>query len=161
MWYDSLSSMISFMIILPLILPLLFFCITQRAFHLYTWMGGLGIIAISEGSKHSLFYESKRPKGAWDCNLCANDGDQSGKPGMPSTHAALSMFFSIVYSMDTVHPLLPMVLFGYALLIMISRYHKNCHDLTQILMGASLGILGAACFTPIIDLSSSCVIFGA
>lgn len=139
MWYNTISSVISSSIFLSFILPFLFFFITYNPFHLYIWISLCGMTILSEGLKYSVCYESKRPEGARDCNLCANDGDQTGQPGMPSTHSTLAAFFSTTYVFYTNNPILRIMCIMYAIMIMVSRYIMRCHTPLQIAMGALLG----------------------
>jgi membrane-associated phospholipid phosphatase len=72
--------------------------------------------------------------------LLCNDGDQSGRPGMPSSHSAEAAFFSAYYFELTDNMYIKVLLIIYALSIMISRYLKKCHNFNQIAVGAILGV---------------------
>ena len=83
---------------------------------------------------------SPRPKGATNCNFLCNDGDQSGRPGMPSGHSSEVAFFSGFYYQQTTNPFIRGLLVTYAGLVMMSRYIKRCHTINQIAAGALLGL---------------------
>jgi acid phosphatase family membrane protein YuiD len=100
----------------------------------------ISTVFISESIKLYIIGKGNpRPKGAEDCNLFCNDGDQSGKPGMPSSHSALVSFFSGFYLQQTSDDYLRIILVVYALLVMLSRYLKRCHTINQIIVGGLLG----------------------
>lgn len=103
----------------------------------------IATVAINEGVKHGIIgTASPRPSEARDCNLWVNDGPQGGRPGAPSGHSAQVSFF-VGYYLQTLSlsPVFRLLLLGYALLVMLSRYTKSCHTLPQILSGAALGSL--------------------
>jgi membrane-associated phospholipid phosphatase len=111
----------------------------------------MGTVALNETVKHALIgTQSPRPAKAADCNLWVNDGPCGGKPGMPSGHSAQVSFLAAYYlqeafltssstSTSTAFRFFALLLVGYALAVMYSRYVKQCHTPTQILMGALLG----------------------
>lgn len=80
-----------------------------------------------------------RPKGACNCNLWADNGNQEGKPAMPSGHAGLSTFFSLYYFHYIQTPWIRTMLVIYPILVMRSRYVKHCHTLPQLVAGSILG----------------------
>ncbi len=119
----------------------------------------MGTVALNETVKHALIgTQSPRPANAADCNLWVNDGPCGGKPGMPSGHSAQVSFLAAYYlqeafltasssststspasSSSPAFRVFALLLVGYALVVMYSRYVKQCHTPTQILMGALLG----------------------
>jgi len=136
MW-DTLSASIGLVFIIPIIL----FYITGNNIHLKGFLGVTGTTIISESIKYFLIGNaSPRPIGAKNCNLLCNDGNQSGKPGMPSSHSASATFFLGFYFQQTENNLIRGCLIIYTALIMISRYLKQCHTISQIGTGALLGL---------------------
>jgi membrane-associated phospholipid phosphatase len=95
---------------------------------------------VNEGLKYYVIgTSSPRPAGATNCNLWVNDGKQGGRPGMPSGHSAQVSFFVGYYAQQTSSLSLRILLFLYGLAVMVSRYTKQCHTLSQILSGSVLG----------------------
>ena len=134
--WDTLSASIGLVFIIPFIL----FYITGNGIHFKALLGVAGTTIISETIKFFFIgKQSPRPKGAKDCNLLCNDGNQEGKPGMPSSHSAEAAFFSTFYYYQTTNPIIRGFLIIYAILVMISRYFKRCHSINQIIVGAILG----------------------
>jgi membrane-associated phospholipid phosphatase len=74
-----------------------------------------------------------------NCNFLCDDGNQAGRPGMPSSHSAEVAFFSGFYYHQTTNPIIRSLLVIYAGLVMLSRYVKKCHTINQIGVGALLG----------------------
>jgi membrane-associated phospholipid phosphatase len=133
---DFLSSSIIIVYIIPIIL----YGVTHQPYHKIAFVGTLATNAISECIKHFLIREaSPRPQGAMNCNIMCTNGNQEGKPGMPSSHAATIAFFTIYYIRHTSNFYLRALLISYAILVMMSRYHKRCHTVPQIIVGALLG----------------------
>lgn len=105
--------------------------------------GFVGLYAttlFSEFLKYYVIQEaSPRPKGAMNCNLWCNDGNQEGRPGMPSSHSAEVAFFVAYYwkQVDSLMWKVLLVLYGMA--VMISRYMKRCHSVSQIVVGGMVG----------------------
>ncbi len=133
---DLLSMSVGILYLIPLIL----YIITYNPIHLRAFIGTGGTTVISESIKYVLGKISPRPQGAKDCNLLCNDGNQSGQPGMPSSHSATVAFFSGFYFQETNNVMIKLFLVGYAGLVMASRYIKKCHTLAQIVGGAILGV---------------------
>jgi membrane-associated phospholipid phosphatase len=101
----------------------------------------------TEFLKHNVIKErSTRPSGAKDCNLLCDDGNQAGRPGMPSGHSSTVAFFAAYYFQQTTNPWIRAALLGYASLVMWSRYDKKCHRPTQIALGAFIGIVMCVLF---------------
>jgi membrane-associated phospholipid phosphatase len=122
------------------IIPFLLYIFTGNYIHLKAFLGIIGTTIISETIKYFFIGEaSPRPQGAKDCNLMCNDGNQSGKPGMPSSHSASTAFFSGFYIQQTDNKIIKGLLIIYTGLVMLSRYMKSCHTINQIVVGAILG----------------------
>ncbi len=122
------------------LIPLIFYILTKNQMHLKAFIGVGGTTIISESIKYVLGKVSPRPEGAKNCNLLCNDGNQSGQPGMPSSHSATVAFFSGFYFQETDNIIIKLFLVGYAALVMASRYMKKCHTINQIAGGALLGV---------------------
>lgn len=123
------------------IIPLILYILTNQTFHLKGWLGLLSTLGISEMLKNDFIKESNpRPKGARNCNLLCNDGNQEGRPGMPSGHSSTVVYFTSFYYQHTTNPWIKGLLVLYALLVMTSRYLKRCHSLSQIAAGSMLGL---------------------
>jgi membrane-associated phospholipid phosphatase len=137
----NLLNAISFSVIFLYLVPIVLFLYTQNLQHLLGFVGLIGTTGLSEFLKHYVIKgASPRPQGATDCNLMCNDGNQEGQPGMPSSHSAEVVFFTSYYWGQVTHPLLRALLLLYALAVMASRYLKRCHTLSQIGIGALLGL---------------------
>ena len=126
------------------IIPVIFYWNTNNAIHLKGFFGIIGTTLLSEFIKYNFIGTvSPRPKGAKDCNLFCNDGKQDGRPGMPSSHSAEAAFFSSFYFNQTTNPVIKAGLVVYPILVMLSRYLKNCHTVNQVSAGAILGMSSA------------------
>lgn len=102
----------------------------------------MGTLGVSHMLKVDIVKEaSPRPKGACDCDLLCMDGNQEGKPGMPSGHSSAAAFFSAFYYQQTSNPWIKVSLILYTILVMTSRYLKKCHSLSQIAAGGLIGLL--------------------
>jgi membrane-associated phospholipid phosphatase len=135
--YDILSLSIIFIYIIPLIL----YIITYNIIHMWAFLGVISTTLISETIKLLIIGNSNpRPAGAINCNLFCNDGNQSGKPGMPSSHSASVAFFSGFYYQQTDNKYIRIGLIIYTGLVILSRYLKRCHTISQVLVGAILGM---------------------
>ena len=138
----NLMNIISGSIGLVFIIPFLLYYITGNTIHLRAFLGVAGTTILSETIKYFLIGDlSPRPKGAQDCDLLCSNGNQSGKPGMPSSHSAEVAFFSVFYYQQTTNPIIRIVLIIYAGFVMISRYIKKCHTINQIAVGTMLGVV--------------------
>lgn len=136
---------ISFSVVFLYLVPIVLFLYTQQVKHLLGFIGLYGTTIISEFLKHYVIQDrSTRPKGATDCNLLCNDGNQEGRPGMPSSHSAEVAFFAGYYWDQVEHPLSRFALVAYAVSVMTSRYLKRCHTLEQIGVGSLLGLILSA-----------------
>ncbi len=135
--WDILSASVTLLFTIPLIL----YGITQNKTHLFGFLGMVFTLFISESIKHFLIGDSNpRPKGAMNCNMWCNNGNQEGKPGMPSSHSTIVLFFAIFYIFQTKNILIRFLLCAYAITVMASRYVKHCHTIEQIVTGAVLGL---------------------
>jgi membrane-associated phospholipid phosphatase len=135
---DLISTSVGMLYAIPIIL----YIFTSNILHLKALLGLASTAVISEFLKHNVIKTlSVRPKGASDCNLMCNDGNQGGQPGMPSSHSAQVAFFSFFYYNLTDNILLKSILIIYAAMVMLSRYVKKCHTVYQIIAGSTLGIL--------------------
>lgn len=113
---------------------------TGLSYHLKGTIGLIATVGLSEFIKKFIIKDiSLRPKGALDCNLLCNDGDQSNKPGMPSSHSAAAAFFTVYYYNYTDNIIIKSFLVGYTILVALSRYLKRCHNIYQIGAGLLFG----------------------
>ena len=136
----NFQDFISSSILIIYIIPIILYGITHKSYHEIAFIGTLATTAISECIKHIFIKEvSPRPQGAMNCNVMSTNGNQEGKPGMPSSHAATIAFFTTYYVRHTQNLYIRVILISYALLVMMSRYHKRCHTVPQIMVGALLG----------------------
>ena len=120
-------------------ITLLLFLRTYDVFHLIAFMGLLLVRTLSEGLKiHCKGTTCPRPLGAKDCNTFCSDGNQEGRPGMPSTHAAFVTFF-VTYYMPFMSTPLRALATLYAAAVIYSRYAKKCHSVIQLASGSVLG----------------------
>ena len=111
-------------------------------------LAGLFVVNLTnEALKYKVFKTNRRPTGAYNCNLMNNDGNQSEKPGMPSSHAAITTYFvlTLLYlnykEQQKINPYLNIFLLVYFYLVLLSRHKKLCHSLQQLLAGFILGLL--------------------
>jgi hypothetical protein len=136
----NFQDFISSSILIIYIIPIVLYGITRDSYHKIAFIGTFATNAISEIIKHVFIKDiSPRPQGAINCNIMCTNGNQEGKPGMPSSHAATIVFFTTYYYCHTRNVYIRAMLIGYALLVMMSRYHKRCHSIPQIMVGALLG----------------------
>ena len=119
-------------------------------------IGFTSLIVISEVIKIIVYPYTKlakRPIGANNSNFLANNGNVEGKPGLPSTHAAIAAYFYtynffILYKTNLIkntgifHILNAIILLGTGW----ARYYKKCHSVIQIITGVIFGILYATLF---------------
>ncbi len=148
----NLLNAISFSVVFLYLVPIVLAIYTQQVKHLLGFVGLYGTTLFSEFLKHYVVQgRSPRPKGATDCNLLCNDGNQEGRPGMPSSHSAEVAFFAGYYWDQVENPLLRGVLVAYAFAVMASRYLKRCHTIHQIGAGALLGLILSKAFTKCVN----------
>ena len=120
-------------------ISLFLFLWTRHLSHLIAFLGLFAVVGLSEGLK--LLCKGStcpRPFGAEDCNTFCSDGDQAGRPGMPSTHAAFVTFFITYYAPVLTTPLRALAIL-YAAAVIYSRYAKKCHSVIQLASGSVLG----------------------
>jgi membrane-associated phospholipid phosphatase len=135
------SNLLSLSIIFIYIIPLILYIISGNYIHFKALFYLSGTTIISESIKYFLIGNSNpRPNSAKDCNLLCNDGNQSGKPGMPSSHSASVAFFSGFYYQQTNNTIIRISLIVYSGFVMLSRYWKKCHTISQIVVGALIGL---------------------
>jgi membrane-associated phospholipid phosphatase len=135
---DIISGSIGFVYIIPIVL----YFITYDTFHLKALYGLIGTVITSEGLKKYIIKDiSPRPKDAINCNLLCNDGNQGGRPGMPSSHTATIVFFTSMYFNKIHNIYVRIILIIYTALMMLSRYLKRCHTINQIGGGLLLGFI--------------------
>lgn len=136
----KIQDAISISVIGVHIIPIILFINTQNPIHIKAFIGSFAA-SITEYIKYNVIGKNSiRPEGAKDCNLMCNDGDMSGKPGMPSGHSVSAVFFSGFYFQNTNNNWIRIILVLYAVLIMYSRYYKKCHTINQISAGALFGL---------------------
>lgn len=128
------------------IIPLILFMYTKKTTHILGFTGLITTLLSSEFIKRYIIgTKSKRPQGATNCNINCSDGDQSGKPGMPSSHTAITSFFVVYYFNKTNNIWIKLSLLSYLGLVGASRYLKRCHTSYQIggglLYGSVLALL--------------------
>ena len=136
----NLPDLLSMSVGILYLIPLIFYIQNPNLIHLKAFIGVGGTTIISESIKYVLGKISPRPQGAKNCNLLCNDGNQSGQPGMPSSHSATVAFFSSFYFQETNSIIIKVLLIGYAGIVMMSRWIKSCHSIAQIIGGAALGV---------------------
>lgn len=139
---EQLSNWISLSSIVLFVIPILLYLVNPSTIHIKGFIGLVITPLITEFLKKNVTKtDSPRPQGAKNCNLFCNDGDQSGKPGMPSGHSATSVFFTAYYFQYTQNIYLRVAMIIYTALIMLSRYLKRCHTINQIVGGGLLGLI--------------------
>ena len=144
----NLCNAISFSVVFLYLVPIVLTIYTQHVQHLLGLVGLYGTTLLSEFLKHYVIQDkSPRPRGATDCNLLCSDGNQEGRPGMPSSHSAEVVFFASYYWDLIPRPLWRIALVVYAMAVMVSRYVKRCHTWGQIGVGALLGGMISAVMT--------------
>jgi membrane-associated phospholipid phosphatase len=133
---------ISMSVVVLYAVPILLYIFTQDPKQIIGLLGLIGATSLSEAIKLYIIKDaSPRPKGANNCNLWCSDGNQDGKPGMPSSHSAEVSFFAGFYFQQTTNIYIRGMLVLYAMLVMLSRYTKKCHNIYQIVTGSLLGII--------------------
>lgn len=136
----NISDYISLSIGLIYIIPVILYIQSGAWINIKAFIGIIGTTIISESLKYFFIGNiSPRPKGAKDCDLLCKNGNQEGKPGMPSSHSAEVAFFSVFYFQQTTNPIIQIILIIYSGIMMLSRYVKRCHTINQIVVGAVLG----------------------
>lgn len=84
-----------------------------------------------------------RPKDACNCSSFNNGGYVGLTPGMPSGHVALTTFFvNYMYFKKYSGDYFALTFLNFIpLIIGVSRYEKQCHNIWQILSGYILAII--------------------
>ena len=122
--------------------PFVLYWMTGQNIHLKAWLGLMATLGVSHMLKVDVVKQaSPRLKGARDCDLMCMDGNQEGKPGMPSGHSSAAAFFSAFYYQQTTNPWIKAALVLYVMIMMVSRYLKRCHSVSQIAVGGLIGLL--------------------
>jgi len=122
--------------------PFVLYWMTGQNIHLKAWLGLMATLGVSHMLKVDVVKQaSPRLKGARDCDLMCMDGNQEGKPGMPSGHSSAAAFFSAFYYQQTANPWIKAALVLYVMIMMVSRYLKRCHSVSQIAVGGLIGLL--------------------
>jgi membrane-associated phospholipid phosphatase len=136
-----ISDILSISTVYLYIIPLILFLYTKDSYHIRAFVGILAALIISICIRHIFIKEvSVRPHGATNCDVMATNGNRAGKPGMPSSHVAVVVFFALFYLPYITNPILRTTLIFYTISIIVSRYDKKCHSVPQIVGGALLGI---------------------
>ena len=137
----NILNLISMSVLLLYIIPVILYLITNNIIHFKAFLGVIGTTFISETLKYFFIGKlSPRPEGAKDCNLLCNDGNQSGRPGMPSSHSAEAAFILGFYYQQYDNRYIRLILVIYTALVMLSRYLKKCHTINQVFAGTFLGL---------------------
>ena len=136
-----ISDILSISTVYLYIIPLISYIITKDSYHIRAFIGILITLIISICIRNIIIKEvSVRPYGATNCDIMATNGNRGGKPGMPSSHTAIVVFFALFYLRYITNPILCVMLILYTISIIVSRYDKKCHSVPQIVGGALLGI---------------------
>lgn len=140
-----ISDILSISTLFLFITPLILFLYTKKSYHILAFVGVLASQVISMTLRRVIIKEAgTRPDGAMHCDVMGTNGNREGRPGMPSSHATVVVFFTLFYLPYITNPILRAMLILYAISIMVSRYDKKCHSVPQIVGGALLG-LGIHC----------------
>lgn len=138
----DILDLISASVLLLYIIPPVLYIITKNVIHINAFLGVIGTTFISEILKYFFIGDlSPRPEYAKNCNLLCNDGNQAGRPGMPSSHSAEVAFILGFYYQQYKNKYIRLILVIYTGLVMLSRYLKKCHTINQVFAGAFLGLL--------------------
>jgi hypothetical protein len=126
------------------IIPFVLYLLTGNQRNIIVLFGLTGTLLSSEIIKRFIIGKNSiRPNGALNCNMLCDDGDQSGKPGMPSSHSAVISFFVIYYFKETHNIIIKTILVILLGLVAVARYLKRCHTIYQIGSGIVYGAIGA------------------
>ena len=138
----NIVNLISMSVVLLYIIPPVLYIITKNVIHIKAFLGIIGTTFISEVLKYFFIGDlSPRPEYAKNCNMLCNDGNQAGRPGMPSAHSAEAAFILGFYYQQYDNIYIRLSLIIYTCLVMLSRYLKKCHTFNQVFAGAFLGLL--------------------
>ena len=143
---DEFHEAVSYSLIGIISLPIILFIMNRDIRYLYIVLFGLSTNMIHHLIKnYSLNYDyefTKRPIGATNCNLWANNGNVEGKPGFPSGHVtSITTFFTSIYLLFPEYQSMTLSIGSiYTIFMAYSRMYKKCHTLLQTVTGALLGI---------------------
>lgn len=130
-------------------IPLIYSIYTKNPFLLFLCMIIYIILIVIKYMLDFLYTRNRQWIERPDPNApCGLFGSPSDNLGMPSIHAALSLFISIFilqllsYNKKTLsNQILKIVFIAYPLFIGYSRMYLNCHSLSQIIMGYIIGFI--------------------
>jgi len=141
--YDIISTSTNLLLVIPIVIA----ATTQCRPAAQLAVGTTATALIGEALKTTIFSAYKRPRGARDCDPLCQEGPCEHKPGMPSTHAAISAFFVYWVAKITYKNFsLTAAATAYYLLVLLARYKKRCHSVAQLAAGSALGFGLAALF---------------
>jgi hypothetical protein len=140
--YDVISISTNLLLVIPTLLAIT----THDRPAAVLAVGVTATALIGEALKTKFFWTQKRPRGARDCDLLCQEGSCEHKPGMPSTHAAVTAFFTTYIAATTKNFYLTATATAYLLLVLLARYKKRCHSVAQLAAGSALGFGLAALF---------------
>jgi hypothetical protein len=144
-----LWNSISITILVYIFYPLIIFILTRDPVYFIMFIGILSCAAIVKLLK-VIFPTVKRPKGACDCGAFNQGGNDEGQPGMPSGHVACITYFFVflgvlraMYGTASIydHTLYIVIAMFLITMMSLSRYHKKCHDVRQIIGGIVVGTM--------------------
>ncbi len=140
--YDAISISTNLLLVIPTAIAA-----TTRNHYAATLAVGITATAlIGEALKSKIFWNQKRPRGARNCDPLCQEGPCEHKPGMPSTHAAVSAFFATYIATLTKNIYYTVAATAYHLLVILARYKKRCHTPAQLAAGSVLGMVLATIF---------------
>lgn len=84
-----------------------------------------------------------RPKGACNCNIANSGGCYANKIGMPSGHVLLTAFIVSWLVIQNPNPFKVALASFMIVIVAIARYKKKCHNITQVIAGAVIGVIFA------------------
>lgn len=140
----NLSNWLSISMCGLFLIPIFLYLLNPSMLHIKGFIGIILTPFIADLiKKYITISDYPRPDGAKDCDLFCMDGNQTGRPGMPSGHTATVVFFTAYYFKETNNIYLKFLMILYTALIMLSRYLKRCHTINQIVGGTILGLIVA------------------
>jgi membrane-associated phospholipid phosphatase len=140
--YDTISISTNLLLVIPTLIAVT----TRNRPAAALAVGVTATALIGEALKTKVFWTQKRPRGARDCDPLCQEGPCEHKPGMPSTHAAVTAFFTAYIAATTKNFYLTAAATTYLLLVLLARYKKCCHSVAQLAAGTALGFGLAALF---------------
>jgi hypothetical protein len=138
--YDTISISTNLLLVVPTVIA----ATTRNRNAASLAVGVTATALLGEALKTFVFPNNKRPRGAQNCDPLCQEGPASHKPGMPSTHAAVTAFFLAWVTNKNSAAIGPAA--AYFLLVLLARYKKRCHSAAQLAAGTALGISVAAIF---------------